>query len=118
MEVTSITRYARISPSKVRDLAKRLRGLPVSDALQITSFTGRKGAHLLGKTLKTALADAEHNAKLSVDELVVKEAVIEEGPRMRRHWARSRGSASPIKKRTCHIRVILTDGRQEAPAAS
>lgn len=113
MVVTAITRNARISPSKARDLVKRMRGLTVGDALQIADFSPRKGAFLVGKTLKSAIANAEHNAKLAVDALRVKEAVVETGMHMRRFWPRARGSASPIKKRTCHIRIVLTDGRDE-----
>ncbi len=113
MRVTAITRYARVSPSKVFDVAKRLKGLSVADALRVTDFSGCKGARLLGKTLKSAMANAEHNKKLSADELLVEKAVVEEGPKLKRHWARARGSASPIFKRCCHVRVVLTDGKPE-----
>lgn len=113
MRVTAITRNARVSPSKVLDVARRLKGLSVEDALRVTDFGGCKGAKLLGKTLKSAVANAEHNNKLSADELKVEKAVVEEGPRLRRFWARARGSASPILKRTCHVRVVLTDGKPE-----
>jgi large subunit ribosomal protein L22 len=106
-------KYARLSPLKARDLARRVQGLPVTEALKVTDFSERKAAILLGKTLKSAIANAENRAKLSADKLRVKLAVIEEGPRMRRYWARSRGSASPILKRMCHIRVVLTDGVEE-----
>jgi large subunit ribosomal protein L22 len=113
MRVTAITRYVRLSPSKVYDVAKSLKGLSVADALRVTDFGGCKGARLLVKTLKSAVANAEHNKKLSADELVVEKAVVEEGPKMRRFWARARGSASPILKRSCHVRVVLTDGKAE-----
>jgi large subunit ribosomal protein L22 len=118
MNVMAITRFARLSPSKIRDLAKRVQGMSVADALKVTDFSERKGARLLSKTLKSAVANAEHNAKLAVDELTVAKAVVEDGPRMRRAWARARGSVSPILKRTCHVRVVLTDGRKtEEPGA-
>ncbi len=113
MDVTATTRFVRISPSKARDLARLLRGLPVAEALKITDFSPRKAAPLIGKTLKSAIANAENNAELSVDELTVKEAVVNEGPRMRRYWARARGGVSPVKKRMSHIRIVLTDGRAE-----
>jgi large subunit ribosomal protein L22 len=115
MDVTAITRYARMSPLKARDLAQRVQGLPVSEALKVTEFSERKAAALIGKTLKSAIANAENTAKLSVDKLRVKEAVVEDGPRMRRFWPRSRGMASPILKRMCHIRVVLTDDGASAP---
>jgi large subunit ribosomal protein L22 len=93
-----------------------MRGLPVADALKIAGFSPRKGAAMIGKTLKSAIANAENNAKLAVDDLTVKEAVVEEGPRMKRYWARARGSVRPVMKRMCHIKIVLTDG-QESDAA-
>ena len=69
----------------------------------------KKGAYLLNKTLKSALANAENNAELSVDTLVVKSVMVDEGPTMRRTMPRARGSANMIRKRTSHITVILAD---------
>jgi large subunit ribosomal protein L22 len=113
MDVTATVRFVRLAPSKARDLVRRMRGLPVAKALNVTDFSERKGAFYIGKALKSAIANAGKNAKLSVDDLHVKEAVVEEGPRLKRHWARSRGSASPILRRMCHIKVILTDGKED-----
>jgi len=109
MEVRSIYRYARISPFKVREVTREIQGLPVSAALDVLSFTPKKAAFLIGKTLKSAVANAENNANLKVDGLVVKEAVVGEGPSFKRIMARARGSASRIIKRTSHIRIVLTD---------
>lgn len=116
MEVTAVTRFARLAPTKARDLARRMQGLPVADALKITDFSARKAAALIGKTLKSAIANAENNAQLAVDELVVKEAVIEEGPGMRRYWSRARGGIRPIRKRMCHVKIVLTDGEDSDAA--
>ena len=109
MEVRSIYRYARISPFKVREVTREIQGLPVSAALDVLAFTPKKAAFLIGKTLKSAVANAENNANLKVDGLVVKEAVVGEGPTLKRIMARARGSASGILKRTSHIRIVLTD---------
>jgi large subunit ribosomal protein L22 len=109
MEVRSIYRYARISPFKVREVTREIQGLPVSAALDVLAFTPKKAAFLIGKTLKSAVANAENNANLKVDGLVVKEAVVGEGPSLKRIMARARGSASGIIKRTSHIRIVLTD---------
>ena len=109
MEVRSIYRYARISPYKVREVTREIQGLPVSAALDILAFTPKKAAFLIGKTLKSAVANAENNANLKVDGLVVKEAVVGEGPTIKRMMARARGSGSGILKRTSHIRIVLTD---------
>jgi large subunit ribosomal protein L22 len=109
MEVRSTYKYARISPFKVREVTREIQGLPVSAALDVLAFTPKKAAFLVGKTLKSAVANAENNANLKVDGLVVKEAVVGEGPTIRRIMARARGSASRILKRTSHIRIVLTD---------
>src|ERR671929_2216482 len=109
MEVRSIYKYARISPFKVREVTREIQGLPVSAALDVLSFTPKKAAFLIGKTLKSAVANAENNANLKVDGLVVKEAIVGEGPTMKRMMARARGSGSRILKRSAHIRIILTD---------
>ncbi len=117
MEVKAVTKFARISPSKARDLARRVSGLPVVKALEITQFSERKAAKLIGKTMKSAIANAENNEDLSVEDLRVKEAVVDEGPRLKRYWPRARGSVSRIEKRMCHIKVVLTDGQEEAAEA-
>jgi large subunit ribosomal protein L22 len=109
MEVRSTYKYARISPFKVREVTREIQGLPVSAALDVLAFTPKKAAFLIGKTLKSAVANAENNANLKVDSLVVKEAVVGEGPTLKRIMARARGSASRILKRTSHIRIVLSD---------
>jgi large subunit ribosomal protein L22 len=109
MEVRSTYRYARISPFKVREVTREIQGLPVSAALDLLTFTPKKAAFLIGKTLKSAIANAENNANLKADGLVVKEATVGEGPTLKRIMARARGSASRILKRTSHIRIVLSD---------
>lgn len=113
MEVRSIYKFARISPKKARDVAREIQGLPVSDALDTLTFTPKKAAFLIGKTLKSAVANAENNHDLAADTLHVKEANISEGPSFRRYKPRARGSASAIRKRTSHIYIILTDEVRE-----
>ena len=109
MEVRSIYRYARISPFKVREVTREIQGLPVSAALDLLAFTPKKAAFLINKTLKSAIANAENNANLKPDGLVVKEAIVGEGPTFKRMIARARGSGSRILKRTSHIRIVLSD---------
>ena len=98
----------------MRDVAREIQGLAVSDALDALTYTPRKAAHLIGKTLKSAIANAENNHELSADELIVGEAVIGEGPTLKRFKPRARGSAGAIRKRTSHIFITLTD-EFEAP---
>ena len=109
MQIKSIYRGARISAFKAREVTREIQGLPVAAALDILAFTPRKAAVLISKTLKSAVANAENNNNLRADRLVVKEATIGEGPTYKRFQPKARGSAGPIRKRTSHIRIILTD---------
>src|SRR5216110_1916644 len=109
MEVRAIYRYAKISPFKAREITREIQGLPVSAALDVVAYSPKKAAALINKTLKSAIANAENNANLKVDGLVVKEAVVGEGPTFKRMATRARGSGSRVLKRTSHIRIVLTD---------
>ncbi len=109
MQVKSIHRFAKISAFKAREVTRAIQGMPASDALDLLRVTPKKAAGLVSKTLKSAIANAENNNNLNVADLVVKEAVVGEGPTLKRSQPKARGSAGPIRKRTSHIRVILTD---------
>ena len=113
MEVRSIHRYARISAFKAREVTREIQGLPVSAALDVLAFTPKKAARLINQTLKSAIANAENNANLKADGLIVKEAVVGEGPTFKRMMTRARGSGARILKRTSHIRIVLTDEKPE-----
>src|SRR3989449_11381109 len=109
MQVGSTYRYAKISPFKAREVTRAIQGLPVSAALDLVAFSPKKAAALVNKTLKSAIANAENNANLRVDGLVVKEAIVGEGPTIKRMMTRARGSGSQILKRSSHIRIVLSD---------
>jgi len=109
MDVSATTKYVRMSPTKARDLANAIKGLPVADALRITDFNARKAAVHIGKTLKSAIANAENNEGLAAEQLYVKNAIVDGGPILKRFRPRSRGMASPIQKKTSHVTIILTD---------
>ncbi|MCX7886435.1 MAG: 50S ribosomal protein L22 [Verrucomicrobiae bacterium] len=111
MEVKAISRYQRMSPSKVGPVARLIRGKSATAALELLRAMPKKSARLLEKTLKSAIANATHNAKLAPESLVVKSAVANEGPRLKRWRPKARGSAGPILKRTSHIEIVLSDGR-------
>lgn len=113
MEVSATTKYVRMPASKARDLAAQLKGMPVGQALGLTGVCDRKAASVLHKTLKSAIANAENNARLDVEKLRVKQATIDGGPSMRRYWARARGMARVISRKTCHVHVVLTDDTGE-----
>ncbi len=109
MQIKSIYRGARISAFKAREVTREIQGLPVAAALDLLAFTPRKAAVMIAKTLKSAIANAENNSNLRSDKLVVQEATVGEGPTLKRFQPKARGSAGPIRKRTSHIRIIVTD---------
>ena len=109
MQIKSIYKGARISAFKAREVTREIQGLPVAAALDLLAFTPRKAAAMIAKTLKSAVANAENNNNLRADKLVVQEATVGEGPTFKRFQPKARGSAGPIRKRTSHIRIILTD---------
>jgi large subunit ribosomal protein L22 len=116
MEVRSIHRGARISAFKCREVTREIQGLSASKAVDVLAFTAKKSARLVLSTLKSAIANAENNNNLRADKLTVKEAVVGEGPTLKRFRPKARGSAGPIRKRTSNIQIILTDEAEIAPA--
>ncbi|MBM3865298.1 MAG: 50S ribosomal protein L22 [Verrucomicrobia bacterium] len=110
MEVQALTRYARMSPKKMREVARTIQGRPAAEAVEFLSLVPRKSARLIAKTLKSAIANAENNRNLSADSLTVRSAVIENGPVLKRFKAGARGTAMPRRKKMSHIRIILSDG--------
>ncbi len=109
MEVQALTKYVRMSPKKVREVAREIQGQPAADTLEKLRFIPRKSARLLAKTLQSAIANAENNHNLASNELFIQRALVEEGPILKRFKPAARGSAKPIHKRTSHLRIILTD---------
>jgi len=117
MEVTALTKYTRISPKKAREVAREIVGMPANDGLELLKFIPRKAARLIYKTLHSAIANAENNHDLSSDDLVVKSVIVNEGPTFKRFKPVARGSAHPIRKRTSHFTVVLTEKIAETPNA-
>ena len=113
MEVRAISKYERISPLKVNFICKEIRGKNVDEALAILKFTPKKGARLLEKVLKSAIANAEHNFNLDRDELIVAHAYANQAPVMKRWRPKAKGAAYPILKRSSHIGVVLTEEEVE-----
>ena len=104
--VTSV----RISPRKVRMVADAVRGKSVSQAMSILTFTRKKAAFPVQKLLKSAVANAvENNGVDDVDNLMIDQIVVDEGPTLKRYTPRARGRATPIRKRTSHIRIALRE---------
>ena len=112
MEVTAITRNARMSAFKGRPLARECQGLPATAALQVVEFSPKKAAGILKKTILSAMANAKNNHGLDASALPVKLCVFDESVRIRRFWPTARGSAPPLAHRLCHCKVVLTDGKE------
>jgi large subunit ribosomal protein L22 len=116
MEVKAITKYVRISDLKAREVAREIQGLPVSEALSLLNFVPKKAALLYGKTLRSAVANAENNHELEADDLYIKSATATKGPMLKRIMPRARGSAAGIKKRMSHLTLVLAPIEKEEEA--
>lgn len=109
MEVAAKLRGAGMSAQKARLVADQIRGKSVEEALDILSFSTKKGAAVIKKVLESAIANAEHNEGADVDELKVSTIFVDEGLIMKRIKPRAKGRADRIFKRTCHITVKVAD---------
>jgi len=110
MEVQALTRNARMSPKKMREVSRIIQGRKAADAVDYLELIPRKSARMIAKTLRSAIANAENNNNLSADSLTVKFALIENGPVLKRFKAGARGTAKPRRKKMSHIRIVLSDG--------
>jgi large subunit ribosomal protein L22 len=104
----AVLRYARVSSYKVREVLDLIRGKPVEDARDILRFSERDAAILVGKLLDSAIANAVHNDELDPEELYVSACFADEGTTIKRWRPRARGRATRIRKRTCHVTVIVS----------
>jgi large subunit ribosomal protein L22 len=116
MEVHAITKNVRMSPQKMREVVRQIQGLPAPHAQAVLAVVPRKGARIVAKTLKSAIANAEdlktHKQEyrnMNTDRLVIKEAVAQTASILRRFTPKARGSAGPILKRSCHVKIVLSD---------
>ena len=119
-QAIATARYIRMSPTKARQVVDLIRDRHVDDARRVLQFTPRAASTTVAKVLESAIANAEHNRGLPADELVVARAWVDEGPTLRRFRPRALGRATRIRKRTCHISVVVgrpedrDEGRREA----
>ena len=116
MEVHAITKNVRMSPQKMREVVRQIQSLPAPHAQAVLAVVPRKGARIVAKTLKSAIANAEdlksHKQEfrnMNTDRLVIKEAVAQTASIIRRFTPKARGSAGPILKRSCHVKIVLSD---------
>ncbi len=109
MEVQAITKNVRMSAQKMREVVRQIQGLPALQAQAVLSVVARKGARVVAKTLKSAIANAENNNGLKPEMLRVKSAVAGQATTMKRFTPKARGSAGPILKRSCHVKIVVSD---------
>jgi large subunit ribosomal protein L22 len=98
-----------MSPQKMREVVRQIQGLPALQAQAVLAVVARKSARVVAKTLNSAIANAENNNKVKAENLIVREAVAGAASTYKRFQPKARGSAGPILKRGCHIRIVLTD---------
>ena len=113
MDIRAISKNLRVSPQKCRLVLDQIRNQRVSDGLDILRFSNKKAAALVRKTLESAIASAENNRSADVDELEIKAAFADQGRTQRRYRARARGRSANIHRRTSHVTIVLSDGRDE-----
>ena len=109
MEVFAITKNIPMSAQKMREVVRQIQGLGALEAEQILAIVPRKGARFVAKTLHSAIANSENNNKLRPETLRIKEAVAGAATTLKRFQPKARGSAGPILKRRCHIKITLSD---------
>jgi large subunit ribosomal protein L22 len=109
METRAVAKYVRISPRKIRLVMNQVRGKQVGEALNMLSFTPKRGARILKKLVNSAIANAEQNTGVDVDSLYIMQVYADEGPTLKRWRPRAQGRATSIRKRTSHLTVILNE---------
>ena len=111
MEVSAKLIRGDVSAQKARLVADQVRGLSAEAAVELLRFSPKSAAKLVKKVVDSAIANAEQNAGLDLDDLVVKTIFVDEGPVMKRFHARARGRGVQVIKRSCHITVIVSDAK-------
>jgi large subunit ribosomal protein L22 len=115
-EARALARYVRVTPRKARRVVDLIRGLPAAQAQAVLRFAPQAASEPVGKVLDSAIANAENNARLPVESLVVSEAYVDEGPTLKRFQPRAQGRAYRINKRTSHITVVVESRPELVPA--
>ena len=113
MEAKSIEKFLRISPRKLRYVADVVRNKSVEQAVDILTFTPKKAASILKKAVESAAANATENHDMEEDGLFISRILVNEGPILKRFRPRARGRATRIRKRTSHLTVVVSDGKEE-----
>ena len=109
MDVQAITKNVPMSPQKMREVVRQIQGMNALAAQAVLGAVTRKGARVVAKTLRSAIANAENNNGLKPETLRVKLAVAGAATTLKRFQPKARGSAGPILKRRCHVKIVVSD---------
>ncbi|ABO65498.1 MULTISPECIES: 50S ribosomal protein L22 [Geobacillus] len=112
MQAKAVARTVRIAPRKARLVIDLIRGKKVGEAFAILRHTPKAASPIIEKVLKSAVANAEHNYDMDINNLVVSQAYVNEGPTLKRFRPRARGQASAINKRTSHITIVVSEKKE------
>ncbi|MFD1708107.1 50S ribosomal protein L22 [Siminovitchia sediminis] len=111
-EAKAVAKTVRIAPRKARLVVDLIRGKQVGEAVAILKHTPKAASPIVEKLLKSAIANAEHNYDMDVNNLLVSKVYVDEGPTMKRFRPRAQGRASQINKRTSHITIVVSEKKE------
>ena len=112
LEVKAVEKFIRVSPRKVRYVVDLIRKKTIEEAIDILTFTPRRAAVAVKKAIQSAVANATENNNIKEDDLFIFRVFVDEGPTLKRFRPRARGRATRIRKRTSHLTVIVSDGKE------
>lgn len=112
LEVKAVEKFIRVAPRKVRLVADLIREKAIEEAVDILTFTPKRAAIAVKKAIQSAVANAIENNDIKEDDLFIFKIFVDEGPTLKRFMPRARGRATKIRKRTSHLTVIVSDGKE------
>lgn len=113
METKAVEKYIRMSPRKIRYVVDMIKSKPIEDAVDILSLTPRAAAAVVKKAIQSAVSNATENHKMKEEDLFISRILVNEGPTLKRFRPRARGRAARIRKRTSHLSVYVSNGKEK-----
>jgi large subunit ribosomal protein L22 len=113
LEAKAVEKYIRISPRKIKYVVDMIKSKPVEDAIDVLSLTPKRAAVVVKKAIQSAVANATENHKMKEEDLFISKILVNEGPTLKRFKPRARGRATRIRKRTAHLSVYVSDGKEK-----
>jgi len=113
LETKAVEKYIRMSPRKIRYVVDMIKSKPIEDAINILSLTPRAAAVVVKKAIQSAVANATENHKMKEEDLFISRILVNEGPTLKRFRPRARGRATRIRKRTSHLSVYVSNGKEK-----